>query len=270
MTLQLLIFSTADALRYTERSVARLRQRYPADQITIWCPDDQVKGFERALKKAVRIYGDSELDPLGLVRHGLMKREHLLRPFRRLPGWYYQQFLKMAAAASFGRLVVVVDGDTVLNVADLMLREQDRRIPYTRERAHGYRRFLDAYVRGPANERSFIANYGFIDGKVLLESMGQPRAVFLEWVDCVIEANGTLDISEYQLFGRLMARVGWRMSPVRLFRRADLLTKPGRDVDAVIAGLIPRYEAIAFEPQHHSSSFYRSAARLYAWANLSW
>lgn len=190
--------------------------------------------------------------------------------FGRSPGWFYQQFVKLAAtAAQSDNLTFIADGDTIFSARLLDEIFCNPIVLSTGENYANYDRLVKALGLSPT-PFSCVANGNFFARHPVMSELATAEGFIAVLKEHILPSNGVLDFSEYQIAGSVLEpRLGSR--PVRIFRRFDLLIGMSDDKTAQKAArALQRYDAIAIERHHHSSFAKRLAAHTFYWAGRSW
>jgi hypothetical protein len=217
-----------------------------------------------------RFIDDEDLAGVEEVRAWLRTHAEEMARFHRAPGWFLQQFIKVAAVAALDtEYVFISDGDTIFSLPLLQEVLRTPQLLATGESHENYDRLLLAFGLAPPS-LSCVANGNVFPRHPLLRELATAAGFRAMMEEHVLPSRGQLDFSEYQLVGSLLEpRLGLR--PIRLFRRFDLLTGPPETVQpARIRQALTRYDALAIETEHHSSLLKRIGARLFYAAARSW
>jgi len=204
---------------------------------------------------------------LGQISH-ICDEEILLKSqFRRnfkvsggRESWYYQQFLKYAAVEYLGGEVLVVDGDSFLNIGSL-------RNGIFRSKGARYVAAYDNFVvkcfqsRNTLNKNSYITNFMHFDASYLRKMFFycgvSSLEAFMVKVSDILLINPQMMFSEYQTYARFVEMNQFaQVSEVRVFRRMDLLTKSVEDA-------LKKYELVSYEGHHKSGLLRRLRASFY-------
>lgn len=217
-----------------------------------------------------RFLDDEELPGVVEVRAFLQAHADTMAQFHRAPGWFLQQFIKLAAVRAMdAEYVFLSDGDTIFSLPLLQDLLRTPQVIATGEKHENYDRLLRALGLTPPS-RSCVANGNVFPRHPRLRELATAEGFRAVMKEHVLPSRGELDFSEYQLVGSLLEpQLGLR--PIRLFRRFDLLTGAPETVPhAHIRQALTRYDALAIETEHHSSLLKRVAARLFYAAGRSW
>lgn len=208
----------------------------------------------------------------GVETVGIYLRAHRerLASFDRAPGWFLQQFIKLAITAMLDTdYVFIADGDTIF--AHRLLHDilTQPAILTTGERYENYDRLLIALGLTPPG-RSCVANGNVFPRDPLLQRLATPEGFVSILEEHVFSSNGALDFSEYQITGSLLqSRLAMRR--IRMFRRFDLLIDSLDHVPAAfVERALCRYDAIAIEANHRRSPTRRIAAQIFYAIGRSW
>lgn len=213
---------------------------------------------------------DEALAGVEMVSTFLKSRRADLAAFNRSPGWFLQQFIKLAAVSALGTpFVFIADGDTVFSTALLNDVLRSPTILTTGETYENYDRLVRELGLVPTS-RSCVANGNIFSQAEPLQVLATPAGFETMLSNHVLPSRGTLDFSEYQVTGSILEpRIGSR--PIRMFRRFDLLVA---DLDHIperrVAQALRRYDVIAIEANHHRSTAKRLAAHLFYAVRRSW
>ncbi|MBD8737386.1 hypothetical protein IFS44_19075 [Sphingomonas sp. CFBP 13706] len=214
---------------------------------------------------------DDEALP-GVEKVSVYLRAHCerLASFDRAPGWYLQQFIKLAAVTMLNTdYVFMADGDTIFS--HQLLREVLARptVLTTGEQFENYDRLLVALGLTPP-KLSCVANGNVFSRDPMLQQLATPDGFISLLEEYVLPSGGTLDFSEYQITGSLLqSRLAMRR--IRMFRRFDLLIDSLEHVsDTLVERALCRYDAIAIEANHRRSPARRIAAQIFYFIGRSW
>lgn len=203
------------------------------------------------------------------VKSFLEERRAIMMGFNRAPGWFLQQFIKLAAVKAIGaKHVFIADGDTIFSrvLLDTVLR--DPKILTTGEKFANYDRLLTVLGLSPL-AASCVANGNVFSPEPLVLELATAAGFCAIMEDHVLASGGALDFSEYQITGSLLgSKLGIRR--IRMFRRFDLLAGDAGVPQAMIERALRRYDAVAIEANHHRSLLKHIAARLLYMAGRSW
>lgn len=214
---------------------------------------------------------DDEAFPgVGEIKDFLLENSDNLAQFNRTPGWFLQQFIKLAAVAAWDDdLVFVADGDTIFSHAllDRVLREPV--ILATGETFANYDRLLRRWGLNPPL-LSCVANGNVFPKAPILQELATPGGFRAMLEDHVLPSKGDLDFSEYQVAGSLLEPKFGSLR-IRMFRRFDLLIDDITEVPLTsVKSALRRYDAVAIEANHHRSMAKRVAARAFYAIGRSW
>lgn len=217
-----------------------------------------------------RCIDDEALTGVESVNAYLRDQRERLASFGRAPGWFLQQFIKLAAVAMLDtEYVFIADGDTIFShrlLRDILTQPE---IMTTGERYANYDRLLVALDLTPP-ERSCVANGNVFSRDPLLRRLATPEGFVSILEDHILPSHGALDFSEYQMTGSLLQSL-LAMRRIKMFRRFDLLIDNLDDVPAAfVERALHRYDAIAIEANHRRSFARRMAARIFYGIGRSW
>ncbi|KQM63546.1 MULTISPECIES: DUF6492 family protein [unclassified Sphingomonas] len=213
---------------------------------------------------------DEALAGVESVSAYLRGQRERLASFDRAPGWFLQQFIKLAAVAMLDTdYVFIADGDTVFSRRLLRDMLTQPAIMTTGEQYANYDRLLAALGLAPP-ERSCVANGNIFPRDPLLRRLATPEGFMSILEDHIFPSRGALDFSEYQLTGSLL-QSHLAMRRIKMFRRFDLLIDNLDDIPAAfVERALRRYDAIAIEANHHRSLARQVAARIFYGIGRSW
>lgn len=217
-----------------------------------------------------RCIDDEALPGVETVGAYLRAHRDRLASFDRTPGWFLQQFIKLAAVAMLDtEYVFVADGDTIFShrlLRDVLARPV---ILTTGEQYENYDRLLVVLGLTPP-ERSCVANGNVFPRDPLLQRLATPEGFVSLLENHVFPSGGELDFSEYQITGSLLqSRVAMRR--IKMFRRFDLLIDGLEHIPAAfVERALRRYDAVAIEANHRRSPGRQIAARIFYGIGRSW
>lgn len=220
--------------------------------------------------RSVRFVDDEALTGVEIVSAYLRSQLEPLAAFNRTPGWFLQQYIKLAAVSSLdAEYVFVADGDTIFSRQLMHDVLRNPVILTTGERYDSYDRLLSILGLVPP-ELSCVANGNVFSQDPLIRQLATPEGFIAILENHVIPSLGKIDFSEYQITGSLLqSKLAKRR--LKMFRRFDLLID---SLEYIPAGLIEsallRYDAVAIEANHARSATRRIAARLFYRAGRSW
>lgn len=221
-------------------------------------------------KPGTRCIDDEALPGVEAVGAYLGAHRERLASFSRAPGWFLQQFIKLAAVAMLDTdYVFIADGDTIFS--NRLLREVLTRpaILTTGEQYENYDRLLIALGIAPP-EHSCVANGNVFPRDPLLQRLATPDGFMSILEEYVFPSRGALDFSEYQIAGGLL-QSSLAMRRIKMFRRFDLLISSLEQVPAAyVERALRRYDAVAIEANHRRSPARQIAARLFYSIGRSW
>ena len=179
--------------------------------------------------------------------------------------------MKIKAVLSRDELVAILDGDTYVEPSYLANLIASRCLPTVlRADVSIYNTWIDALLPLASTFPSYIVNFGIVDARLVRNIIPNLDDWFIKQMDAVTKVGGAVDISEYQLFGRLMRNNGWINKRALIFRRADLLVSTRRTIDQTTRLCLKHYQIVAFEWGHKSNALRRLAARLALGVRYSW
>jgi len=174
--------------------------------------------------------------------------------------WYYQQFLKYAIVEQLGGKVLVVDGDSFLNIDSLqngISRSKGARY------VAAYDNFITECFQGSntLNKNSYITNFMHFDASYLRKMFCycgvSTLDAFMVKVSDILRRNPQMMFSEYQTYARFVEiKELAQVSEVRVFRRMDLLTESVEEA-------LKTYDLVSFEEHHKSGLLRRLRASIY-------
>ncbi len=219
---------------------------------------------------STRCINDEALPGVETVGAYLRAHSEQLASFDRAPGWFLQQFIKLAAIAMLDiDYVFIADGDTIFS--HLLLRDvlTQPAILTTGEQYENYDRLLIALGLTPP-AHSCVANGNVFARDPLLQRLATPEGFISILEKHVFPSGGELDFSEYQITGSLLqSRLPMRR--IKMFRRFDLLIDDFEHVPAsFIERALRRYDAVAIEANHRRSPARQIAARIFYGIGRSW
>lgn len=225
---------------------------------------------DRRFPQNTHFVDDETFPGVGEIKDFLTANRDTLARFGRAPGWFLQQFIKLAAVAAWtDDLVFVADGDTIFSHAllDRVLREPV--ILMTGETFANYDRLLREWGLNPPS-LSCVANGNVFSKAPLLQELATPAGFRAMLENHVLPSQGALDFSEYQIAGSLLEPELGSMR-IRMFRRFDLLIDDIAEVPLTsVKRALRRYDAVAIEANHHRSIAKRVAARAFYAIGQSW
>lgn len=222
------------------------------------------------LEPSTRCISDEALPGVETVGAYLRAHRDRLASFDRTPGWFLQQFIKLAAVAMLDTdYVFIADGDTIFShrlLRDVLARPA---ILTTGEKYENYDRLLVALGLTPP-QQSCVANGNFFPRELMLQRLATPEGFVSILEEHIFPSGGELDFSEYQITGSLLqSRLAMRR--IKMFRRFDLLIDGLEHVPtAFVERALRRYDAVAIEANHRRSPARQIAARLFYSLGRSW
>jgi len=219
---------------------------------------------------SVRFIDDEALEGVEVVSAYLRAHIEQLGAFDRTPGWFLQQYIKLAAVSALdAEYVFVADGDTIFS---RQLMHEVLRNPVvltTGERYENYDRLLTILGLIPP-ELSCVANGNVFSHDPLIKQLSTPDGFISILENHVIPSSGNTDFSEYQITGSILqSKLGMRR--LKMFRRFDLLIGSLEDIPVgLVENALLRYDAVAIEANHVRSVARRVAARLFYGVGRSW
>jgi len=219
---------------------------------------------------STRWIDDEALPGVEAVGAYLRAHREQLASFDRAPGWFLQQFIKLAAIAMLDTdYVFIADGDTIFShrlLRDVLTQPV---ILTTGEQYENYDRLLVALGLTPP-EHSCVANGNVFPRDPLLQRLATPEGFISILEKHVFPSGGKLDFSEYQITGSLL-QTRLAMRRIRMFRRFDLLIDSLEHVsDTLVERALCRYDAVAIEANHRRSPARRIAAQIFYFIGRSW
>jgi hypothetical protein len=228
------------------------------------------KEYDDRFGPGVRCIDDEALPGVEAVGAYLRAHRAQLAEFDRAPGWFLQQFIKLAAIASLDvEYAFVADGDTIFS-HELLEEVLNRPALLTSGEQYGnYDRLLEAMGMTPPAS-SCVANGNVFASDPLLRNLATPEGFIAILEEHVLPSRGGLDFSEYQITGSLLqSRLAMRR--LKMFRRFDLLIGDLDDIPgAFVERALRRYDAIAIEANHRRSPMRRIAAWIFYSIGRSW
>lgn len=265
--LALLVFAGPRAL-----PTAMAASIYYADggiSATIVRPRDCAR-HDNEFAPGTRFIDDEALPGVAEIRHFLIEHADILARFCRTPGWFLQQFIKLAAVVSSDHdRVFVADGDTIFSTALLDGIMRNPVVLTTGEKFENYDRLLGKLGLSPPRF-SCVANGNVFTKAPIIRDLATAKGFKAMLCEHVIASGGRLDFSEYQVMGSLLEpQLGSRR--IRMFRRFDLLVGDGARVPLpLVKRALRRYDAVAIEANHHRSLMKRLAAQVLYTVGRSW
>ncbi len=244
---------------------------YAADGVTsiVVRPRDY-RSHDDRFAAGTRFIDDEALAGVEEVRRFLVNSADALARFNRAPGWFLQQFIKLAAVCTLDApFTFIADGDTIFSHDLLRTVLRKPTVLTTGETYGNYDRLLVAMGLAPP-PLSCVANGNVFAPGPVLQELAKPAGFEAVLRDHVLPSGGALDFSEYQITGSLLEpRIGSRR--IRMFRRFDLLIRDIEDIPQTrVERALRRYDAVAIEANHHRSAAKRAAAHLFYGAGRSW
>lgn len=222
------------------------------------------------LPLTIRTVDDEAVPGFAHVRERLTALSPKIRAYGRSPGWYLQQYLKLAGIRHIApQGAILTDGDTIFSIELLKDLVERPTVLTTKEKFGNYNNFVEAIGIAPHHE-SCVANGNVFYPALLPPAVTEP-AGFLELVEQhVVASDGASDFSEYQLMGSILApRLTTRR--IRMFRRFDLLGRAEATPSiGKVTEALRRYDAIAIEYEHHRSVSRRVLASVLFRFGYSW
>lgn len=192
----------------------------------------------------------------------------------RSVGWYRQQYLKLGYAWQLPGTCFIHDGDTIFSPALIHSLCNSSMLLATRENNSNYDLGCHQLGIPPNGSCSFVANGGLFNGQLLRSLSTNPAEWFINSMERILKEPGCGDFSEYQIMGNLMKSQNpkIRTHSMQFFRRMDLLATSTHILPPMqlITQALARYDAIAFERNHHRSTLRRILGQLMYWTGRSW
>lgn len=192
----------------------------------------------------------------------------------RSVGWYRQQYLKLGYAWQLPGTCFIHDGDTIFSPGVIHSLCTSSMLLATLEDNRDYDLGCHQLGIQPNGSCSFVANGGLFNGKLLRNLSKNPAEWFIQSMEEILKEFGSGDFSEYQIMGNLMnsQNPNIKIHSMRFFRRMDLLATSPHILPPtqLINQALARYDAIAFERNHHRSTLRRLLGQLMYLAGRSW
>lgn len=271
--LECVIFCGHSALEIT-KCILQIYSKYRDVDVIVVAPSIIVQELQLySCELEAKFVCDEEIAGYKEVKEFLWGYKEQLALIGRSPGWYLQQFLKLAYSWKGSSEIFIQDGDTFFSPNLLSQLYETPAILTTDENVVIYN--VGQKCMGlPFYPLSFIANGGIFYPEIL-KTLG-PNCV--EWFKRSIYVSvlenqkpNSSDFSEYQIMGSLLYSKLPRKS-LKIFRRFDLVCKLDDVLDLfqeVNTGL-KKYDAIAIESRHASSFIKRLLAKVLYKFGYSW
>ncbi len=169
------------------------------------------------------------------------------------PGWYYQQFLKLAVVLKLPYdYVHIIDGDTYLEENAI---NSINKIYYSRKKINYCYCNFNLKFGLSIIQKNFIVNHMNFHKETLIAMFEE---VFISWENILFNIDTDSWLSEYYSYANyvLASKNDVILEKIKVFRRGDLLPK------ICLTTLGKQYHLIAFEPQHHTNFFKRKLVRI--------
>lgn len=242
------IFATAINVEVVRKSISQIEQIFNLKNLSINVPDSDLDLYRN------NFYNINFIPDSTLLDYRLLKKlENSSRP-----GWNKQQVLKLLQVSANQEDTLIIDGDTILRTSLLQEILMQRVLYTTKENVDHYNLLLERILNFQLSDKSYITNFGVFS----------PRDYASIGMECFIEQliNGettSMPISEYQLNGNLRRFNVNSQRPLRIFRRADLLSLSTEKI-------LNSYECVCYESRHKTNFFRVFLAHIAFLIGYSW
>lgn len=263
------IFGTEKNLKIVQETINRYNA-YGYLTINVYCPEINFLIFKKRLTGMYSLYSDSSLDENNNFFNKLQK--YYNKGFINTVGWYYQQYLKLKSVELSSGIIVIIDGDSFLDPKYLDHCIKNKIISTSNEDVSKYNSLLDSngFTINKKNI-SYITNFGIISSELFRKKILSVDQYFQQLINYAANSKRSVDISEYQIFGNMMVEDGWKMRPLKFFRRGDLLLiNLFGESFTISMSLLCGYKTIAFEHAHRRGLLKILLAQIIFLFNYSW
>ena len=240
--------------------------------VSVVCPSSIIPIFNVLNRTGIEFIADESIPGYGEVLDFLHSKTLIIRNHGRSPGWYMQQYLKLALAWNYDDAVFISDGDTIFSFDLINKLKNSPFLLTTKERINKYRDGLK--IIGIDSPRtSFISNGGIFVPDTLRLLHQSPTEWFINSLSIILNEGRGVDFSEYQIQGAILANT-YHSYSLKLYRRFDLIMNIDEFAEVAAVSLVSKalvkYDAIAFETLHGNSWIRKSCAHLFYKVGYSW
>ena len=259
------IFCTKSS-KYVLRLSILYYQSLGIKNIKIICPKRHYENLYFNFK-GVKYVFDEDLEYFDEIKKASLKHGHR-------QNWYLQQFLKLSYWYSSVSDCLIIDGDSILSEKTLNQIIHKDILYFTNENITAYNFFIKKILNIETTTKSFICNFcNFKSSNKDIFSNSYLN--FLELVNDLLLTSNYGDFSEYQVHGTIENSKNNKQSPLKIFRRADLLIFGSlRKIDEVslktLIEFFKVYDVICYESNHKKNFIKSVVAHVYKLFRISW